>query len=362
MDVLREVLEPLEAGLRRPLGGEHDRLPLLLVRRERRLGGRFLVQARGEGQGVLHRELGAGADREVGGVGGVPEDHDARLAGLGVDPALVAHRRERDPARVVGHHGVTVEHVGEELADQGDRLLVGLTGRPLPVGEVGEARTPPDLARHLHDERRPGRVERVAMDLHHAVRRLADVELERVEDPVGAQPDVAAVAHVEARPEGVGVPTADAGVQAVGGHDQVVRRSELVDVGRLGPEVQRHVELAASLVEDLQEPAAAHRGEPMAAAGDDLSLEVDVDVVPDRELALHLREDHRVGVLDAAERLVAEHHAEPEGVVRGVPLPDRDLVLLSGGRGQLLGEGREVETAGAASDHRDPHLPSDPTG
>ena len=41
----------------------------------------LLVQARREGERVLHRELGAGADREVRGVGGVAEEHDA-LAGL----------------------------------------------------------------------------------------------------------------------------------------------------------------------------------------------------------------------------------------------------------------------------------------
>jgi hypothetical protein len=35
--------------------------------------------------------------------------------------------------------------------------------------------------------------------------------------------------------------------------------------------------------------------------------------------------------------------------------------VLSARRGrQLLGEGREVEAAGAASDDRDPHLTSDP--
>ena len=33
-----------------------------------------------------------------------------------------------------------VEHVGEELADQRDRLLVGLARAPLAVGEVVEAR------------------------------------------------------------------------------------------------------------------------------------------------------------------------------------------------------------------------------
>ena len=115
------------------------------------------------------------------------------------------------------------------------------------------------------------------------------------------------------------------------------------------------VELAAALLEDLEQPAPAHRGEAVAAAGGDRALEVDVDVVPDRELALHRGVHLRVGVLDPAQRLVAEHHPEAERVVRGVALPHRDLVLLPGQGGQLLRQRAEVEPAGPAADHCDPH-------
>ena len=129
------------------------------------------------------------------------------------------------------------------------------------------------------------------MDLHHAVRRLADVEGEGVEDLVGAEPHVAAVADVEGRAEGVGVARADGRVEAVAGDDQVVRRGELGDVGCRRTEAEVDAEVAAALLEDLEQPAPAHRRERVAAAGDDLALEVHVDVVPDRELALHLLED-----------------------------------------------------------------------
>jgi hypothetical protein len=67
----------------------------------------------------------------------------------------------------------------------------------------------------------------------------------------------------------------------------------------------------------------------VAAAGDDPPADVDVDVVPARELALHRAVDLRVGVLDAAERLVGEDDAEAERVVRRVALPDSDLVARS---------------------------------
>ena len=115
--------------------------------------------------------------------------------------------------------------------------------------------------------------------------------------------------------------------------------------------MHRHPEVAAALLEDLQQPLAAHRGEPVAAAGEHLAAVVDVDVVPAGELPLHRGIHSLVRVLDPAERLVGEHHAEAEGVVGGVALPDGDLV----GRVELHGEGGEVETARAAADDRDAH-------
>jgi hypothetical protein len=101
-------------------------------------------------------------------------------------------------------------------------------------------------------------------------------------------------------------------------------RGELLDVGSLGAEQHLHVERGAPLLQDLQQPAARHRREAVPAAGHHLALEVHVDVVPDRELALHRRVDRGVRVLDAAERLVAEHDAEAERVVGRVALPHGD--------------------------------------
>ena len=134
--------------------------------------------------------------------------------------------------------------------------VVGLAGRPRPVGVLGEARLLPDRGGHLDDERAAGGVEGVAVDLHHAVRRLRDVELEGVEHLVGAQPDVLAVTLLEGRPERVGVPAADRGLEPVAGDDEVVGAGQLVDVRRLGAEVDRHAELAAAGLQDLQQPLA----------------------------------------------------------------------------------------------------------
>src|SRR6202049_1277926 len=79
---------------------------------------------------------------------------------------------------------------------------------------------------------------------------------------------------------------------------------------------------------------------------------MDVDVIPACELPGHCTLDRGVGVLDAAERLVREDHAEPEGVVGGIALPHGDLVA----RVELLGKCREVQPARSAPDNRNSHV------
>jgi hypothetical protein len=251
-------------------------------------------------------------------------------------------------------HVVAVEDIVEELSDDCDRRLVGLTGCEVAAREPVESRLAPDLVVHLHDERAAGGVVGVAVDLHDAVRRLPQVERERVEHAVGAEPHVLAPPDVEPRDERVGVLRPRDRVQPVAGKNQVVGRGELVGAGRLGAKVRNHPELRATLLQDLQQAAAAHCREAVAAAGDHLAAEVDVDVVPAGELGLHPPVNRGVGVLDAAESLVGEDDAEPERVVSGVALPDRDLMVGI----ELLGQGGEVQAAGATPDDGDPHSPN----
>jgi hypothetical protein len=123
-------------------------------------------------------------------------------------------------------------------------------------------------------------------------------------------------------------------------------------VRRLRPEVGPHAQLRAPVLQDAQQPVAAHSGEAVPAGGGDGAPVMHVDIVPAGELPLHGAEDGRIGVLDAAQRLVREHHPEAEGVVGGVPFPHGYVVP----RVQLLGQGGEVQAAGAAAEHRDTHL------
>lgn len=133
-----DALEPFEAGLGRPLGGLHDRSALLLVRRERGRHVRVFVQAGGEDEGVLHGELGAGADGEVRGVRGVPEEDD-----VAVPPGAVADGGEAQPLGVVGQQAVAVEVAREELLAAPDAVLVAGARRMVAGGVLLEAGAPP---------------------------------------------------------------------------------------------------------------------------------------------------------------------------------------------------------------------------
>ncbi|GAA3156755.1 hypothetical protein GCM10017687_88430 [Streptomyces echinatus] len=194
------------------------------------------------------------------------------------------------------------------------------------------------------------------MQLHHAVLGLGDLEAEGVEGEVGGEPDVAAAVFGHPGAERVGVGLARGAVHAVGGYDQVVALRETAGVRRLGGEPQLHAQGTAAVLQDAQQPVAAQRGETVAAGAVTGSPVPYVDVVPADEVTLKGLVHDGVGVLDAAERLVGEDHAEAEGHVGGVALPDGDLP-----RGvESFEQGGGVEPAGATADDRHAHDRSPP--
>ena len=67
-------------------------------------------------------------------------------------------------------------------------------------------------------------------------------------------------------------------------------------------------------------------GKAVAAGADQLVLEIDVDVVPVGEGLVDFLRRGAVRLGEVFKRLVGEHHAPAERVVRPVALIDRDLV------------------------------------
>ncbi len=332
VQVQAEVLEPLQTGAGRALRGGDHRPPLRLVRGEGLLQRVPLLQAGGQGQGVLDGELGAGADGEVGGVGGVAEQDD-----VAVRPAVVDDRAEARPRRVVGLQGAAAECFREDLAAAFDRL--GFV-------ELVEAGLVPGLLAHLDDHGgSAGRIG-VAVQLHHAVFGFGDLEAEGVEGEVGGEPDVAAAVGGDLGVEDVRVGLAGGAVDAVRGDDQVVGLREVFR--GLGVEAEGYPEFAAAGVQDFEEPFAAEGGETVASGGEAGAAVDDVDVVPAHEVPLEGLVDLGVGVFYAAEGFVGEDHAEAEGVVGGVAFPDGDVP----GGVEAFEEGCGVQASRAPADDR----------
>src|SRR5262249_25054367 len=117
--VLGGALEPAHAPPRSLLTRLDGRAPRGLVRREG-VGDRPAVAERAvEGDGVLDRELGAGADREVDAVRGVADEHDVL-----VHPAPAPHDGEAGPAGAVSEERRSLELRPEEARERRERLLL----------------------------------------------------------------------------------------------------------------------------------------------------------------------------------------------------------------------------------------------
>ena len=181
------------------------------------------------------------------------------------------------------------EHVRAQAADELDRGLVALPRREARGRRVAEPSPPPDVLVHLHDEGAGLLAVGVAVHLHDPRRGVQDVELERVEDQVRAEPDVPAPPALQVRAERSCEPAPRSRVHPVGGDHQVVARGQRGHVRGLGAEVHPHPERRAAGLQDSQQALAAHRGETVPARGKGGPAEVHVDVVPAGELAPHRR-------------------------------------------------------------------------
>ena len=86
-------------------------------------------------------------------------------------------------------------------------------------------------------------------------------------------------------PNASGVGVAEARVGAVRRDDEVVAAPLRIGGIAFGLEVQRDAELARAVLQDFEQALAADADEAVPARGDRLAANMDVDVVPMRELA-----------------------------------------------------------------------------
>ncbi len=312
--------------------------PAMLIGLQCALDRRRLRHRIGKRDRVLHRELGAGADREMRRGLGVAKQHHVVL-----DPALAADHREIAPHRAVDQQRMTVEEPAENLGHAVGGLLLAQAFEPGALEGFGIGLENPGRASRLvlicvRDERTP--------------LRLLEDEGEGIERFGRAHPGELVGAQVDLGLEVFNVFVAEAAVDAVGQHDQVgIGKSRfVVDIGF---EQQRHAEFAGAFLQDQQQRPPRAAAKTVAADAVDGAAEMHGDIVPIGEFLGDAAVARRIVFLEIVQRRVREHHPEAERVVGAVALIDRDL-----GLGPLfLQEDRGVETGRSAADNRDLHLP-----
>ena len=199
-------------------------------------------------------------------------------------PGRVRDLREVEPERAVRVELPPAKLVREQLLAEGEALLL------VQLVEPGRA---PHRLRALDDERRHPLVVRIRVRVEEPVLGLAEGERERVEDVVGAEPDVLRALRPHLRAE-VPEPPQEA-VRAVRA-DHEVRVRQLL---HLDPELERHAQLAAPFLQDLEQPLAGDRGERVAARRQLAPLEADGDAIPARERVRDLEVRLGIGVPSA---------------------------------------------------------------
>lgn len=334
------LLEPGHAAARRRLGllQRTPALPLVGVQGTGQVV-RPPEEAVRERHRVEDRQPGAGADREVGGVGGVADQDDAVVV-----PALVDHLGEVPPLRRLtagrADQAVPPQRPGEDLFHQRGALRGGRRGEPEAV---------PGLLPALDDEGAGPGARRVGVAPDPPRRGLDEVEHERAEHPVGAQPDVGVPAGPDRGAERAAVEGAHPAVRAVRGDHEIGGRK----VGRLGDLL---------LVEDLDAQVGGPLGEDPLHGRPAHAVAVTAEVggpPAHPDLLLLPQRGHRpqpaaalgVVAVEGVEQVVLVDDTPAVGRAGRIAVEDSDLVS---GVAQLGGEG-EVQAGGSPADAHDLH-------
>ena len=329
------MLEPHQRDIRRVLDFLHC-FPSAMLKSRQTIGhGPARHDRRVQRDGVLHRQLGAGPDREMRGRLGVPQQHYVPLS-----PPSAADHRKLPPKAAVGDQLVAVEFLGEDVLHE---------PRGLRLGGVGQPGASECFGLHFQHPGAGAGFVLVAVGDEDALGALLEEEGEGVERTRAAHPGEAVRPEVGARLEMHLGSRADSAVDAVGGDDQVgvgkvLRRRLLV-------EQQFDAQRPSAVMQQHEQGPARAAAEPVAADAVHRAANVDLDIVPigeilhDRPVARHVGRGERV------QSLVAEHHAETEGIVRAIAFDDGDTRP-----GPVpLQQDREIQTRRASADHRNAH-------
>ncbi|MGY4455466.1 hypothetical protein ACVWZR_010126 [Bradyrhizobium sp. i1.3.1] len=264
-------------------------------------------------------------------------------------PFAADQAAEIEPGRAaqmarIGQELRAVESLGEDFFAELDRgLLIELAK---PVGVVG-------FFRGLNDEGRGLRIKLVDVRLEPAVLGLLKIKCKGVERLLGAEPDEAVGPDHHVGLELLGIASADPGIDAVTGDDQVG-----VGVFEIGFDLALEDELDTQRftapLKNIEQMLAPDTDEAMARRALARPLEDELDVVPVIEGVLDLGRALGVGKAHRGHHGIREHDAPAERIVGLVALDDRDDML----RVPALHQQAQIETGRAAADTDYAHDPS----
>ncbi len=226
---------------------------------------RVREDAIGECDGVFHRQLGAGADGEMRGMGGVAQDHHVLM-----HPAFALDARELAPDGAVGQQPVPLKLCREQFLQIAGRAFL------IILAQAGICEC---LGRCLDDPGRCLAAKAVGVDHPVAVRILLEMKGEGLQRCGGTHPAELVALHLDGWAE-CGFPfAADNGIGPVG-TDQQVTVSQFPEIGNLVLELDLHPQGFRALLQDVQQLDPADAAEPVTGGADDLPPVVGVDLFP----------------------------------------------------------------------------------
>ena len=260
-----DVLEPHQRHVGGVLGLLDFLAPARFIKLQRGVDRRRGMHRVRQRNGVFHRELGAGADREMRGRLGVAEQHHVVL-----DPALAADHREIAPHRAVGQQRIAAEEPAKDLVHPVRGLFFAQTLEAgtlegFGIGFKNPGRMADFVLIGVRDERAP--------------LGLLEDEGEGVERFCGAHPGELVGAQIDFRLEMIGESFAETAVDAVGQHHEV-GVGEAADFIDLGFEHQMNAKFARALLQDRQQHAPRAAAKAVAADAVHRAAEMHGDVVP----------------------------------------------------------------------------------
>ena len=311
VQVTLDLLEPFQAVAGRRLQAQQLDPAFLLITLKGAGQVGLGVQVVRQSNGAVERQPRPRPDREMPRRRRIAHQHHVFMIPTVADDAGKVHPDGRAAQmRRVRHQVMPAQMIRKDRAAGLDDLL---------LGHGLETHRVPGLLRAFHDEGRGVGVEGIDMRPEPALGRLFEDEGEGVvEFLFRAKPDELAAAHVDVGAEDLGIFAADAAVQPVAGHDQIVVAAVAFGGVEFGAELEVNAQFARALLQQDQQLPPPDARKTVSPRHLPVPVADDRDVVPIDEVVADRLRRGRVVAFQPRQGVVGQHHAPAKGVARAV--------------------------------------------